>query len=146
MPIGVDSCVSAVDDAAQLLESLGHAVEESHPAALDESEFSARLIEVFACHTAMILDQIGTAMGRKLTAEDVELWTWTLGSRAFVMSAAQYLAAAQWLHVWSVRVARWWSDGFDLLLTPTIAEPPVPLALPHQKQAPLSCAEVIETP
>ena len=24
-------------------------------------------------------------------------------------------------------VAQWWADGFDLLLTPTLAQPPVPL-------------------
>jgi amidase len=25
------------------------------------------------------------------------------------------------------RIARWWAEGFDLLLTPTVAEPPPPL-------------------
>jgi amidase len=120
-------CVAAVEDAGRLLQSLGHDVEESHPAALDESEFPARITEVFACHTAMILDQLGNLLGHKLTREDVELWTWTLASGGFARSAAQYLAAMQWLHLWSGRIAGWWSGGFDLLLSPTIAQPPVAL-------------------
>ena len=32
-----------------------------------------------------------------------------------------------WLGDATRRVAEWWADGFDLLLTPTLAEPPVPL-------------------
>ncbi len=50
-----------------------------------------------------------------------------MAERGQGLSAAQYLAAIQWLQVWSRRVAQWWTDGFDLLLTPTIAEPPPPL-------------------
>jgi amidase len=38
------------------------------------------------------------------------------------------LASIHWLQVWTRRIAKWWSDEkFDLLLTPTIAEPPPPL-------------------
>jgi amidase len=70
------------------------------------------------------LDSIGAALGRKLNGEDVELWTWTLAERGRAVSAAQYIASVQWLQVWSRSVAQWWVDGSDLLLTPTIAEPP----------------------
>jgi len=74
----------------------------------------------------MIAD-LGTLFGRKLTAEDVEPWTWNFVARGAGFSAAKYLGDLQWLHAWSRRVAGWWSSGFDLLLTPTIAEPPVML-------------------
>jgi amidase len=120
-------CVAAVESTGRLLESLGHRVEESHPAALDETDFAGFFTDVIASHTVATLDLIGTMIGRKLTAEDVELWTWQMASRGFGLTAAQYLAAVNWLQVWSRRVADWWADGFDLLLTPTIAEPPVPL-------------------
>jgi amidase len=43
------------------------------------------------------------------------------------LSAAQYLGEIQWLQVWARRVGQWWASGYDLLLTPTIAEPPPPL-------------------
>ena len=106
---------------------LAHAIDESHPPALDEPEFIARLMEFFACHVATGLNRFGDMLGRKLTQQDVELWTWSLASSGFAVPAPQYLATLQWLQLWSRRVAGWWSEGFDLLLTPTIAEPPVPL-------------------
>jgi amidase len=51
-----------------------------------------------------------------------------MAERGLSVSAAQYLASIQWLQVWTRRIAEWCSDEkFDLLLTPTIAEPPPPL-------------------
>ncbi|MGH7916181.1 MAG: amidase, partial [Candidatus Binataceae bacterium] len=117
-------CVAAVEDVARLLESLGHKVEPSHPAALDEPELSRCFDDVVCCHAVLSLEQIGTLVGRKLTAEDVELWTWAVAERGFTMPAGRYLAAINWLQLWSRRVAQWWAGGFDLLLTPTIAAPP----------------------
>jgi len=32
-----------------------------------------------------------------------------------------------WQNFWAVRVAQWWTTGFDLLLTPTDFEPPATL-------------------
>ena len=120
-------CAAAVAETARLLQSLGHTVEESHPAALDEPDFGRHFADVVAAHAVMTLDQLGTLFGRKLTPEDVEPWTWNFVARGIALSAAQYLAAIHWLQVWTRRVAGWWSAGFDLLLTPTLAEPPVPL-------------------
>lgn len=120
-------CVAAAEDAARLLESLGHQVEESHPAALDEHELIDRFTEVVCGHTALTLEQIGALVGRKIERGDVELWTWNLAERGSQLSAMQYLAAIGWIHAWARRVASWWAGGFDLLLTPTIATPPPPL-------------------
>jgi amidase len=38
------------------------------------------------------------------------------------------MRAIEWQNFWAVRVARWWTTGFDLLLTPTDSEPPATLA------------------
>jgi amidase len=121
-------CVAAVEDVAKLLQSLGHSVEESHPAALDEHEQIHHFGVVVNCHTVLALEQIGAMVGKKIGRDDVELWTWTMAERGLSVSAGEYLAAIHWLQVWTRRIAKWWSDEkFDLLLTPTIAEPPPPL-------------------
>ena len=40
-------------------------------------------------------------------------------------TAARYVHAVTEMHRWTRRVVSWWlDDGFDLLLTPTLAEPP----------------------
>jgi amidase len=121
-------CVAAVEDVAKLLQSLGHSVEESHPAALDEHEQVHHFGVVVNCHTVLALEQIGAMVGKKIGRDDVELWTWTIAERGLKVSAGEYLAAIYWLQVWTRRIAKWWSEEkFDLLLTPTIAEPPPPL-------------------
>src|SRR5271167_617888 len=52
-------CVAAVEDVAKLLQSLGHSVEESHPAALDEHEHVHHFGVVVNCHTALALEVPG---------------------------------------------------------------------------------------
>jgi amidase len=116
---------AAVAEAARVLQALSHTIEESHPPALDEIDFTQHFLDLVAAYTAMDVGQLGALFGRKLTAEDFEPWTWNLVARGAGISAADYLAGLHWLQVWSRRVAGWWSGGFDLLLTPTIAEPPV---------------------
>jgi amidase len=119
-------CRAAVDDAAQLLESLGHRVEESHPAAVDENRpMWHHFTDIVSCHAVFALEQEEQIARRKITEDDVEFGTWYLVERGRAISATQYLASVQWMHGWTRRVVRWWSEqGFDLLLTPTIATPP----------------------
>jgi amidase len=119
-------CREAVEDAARLLESLGHRVEESHPAALDENRpMWHHFTDIVSCHTAFAIEQYEQIVGRKIVADDVEFGTWYLFERGRGIPPARYLASVQWLHGWARRVAGWWSEpGFDLLLTPTLATPP----------------------
>src|SRR5208283_3621746 len=118
-------CVEAVEHTARLLESLGHHVEESYPAALDDAGLIEHVTTIVASDTAATLVQMGTSLGRKVTPKDVEPATWQIATTGFALSAEQYLNAVSWVHSWSRRMASWWDSGFDLLLTPTIAEPPV---------------------
>jgi amidase len=119
-------CRAAVEDAAQLLQSLGHRVEESHPEALDENRLMwHHFTDIVSCQTVSAIEQYEPIAGRKINAEDVEVGTWYFLERGQDISAARYLSSIQWVHRWTRRVARWWSEqGFDFLLTPTIATPP----------------------
>ncbi len=121
-------CVAAAQDAGRLLQSLGHAVEESSPAALrDTAQFSEAAGAVIASWTARDLDYWSARTGRAIGPTDVEPMIWALAERGRPVSARQYIAAVEYLHAWSRRMAAWWEDGFDLLLTPTLAQPPPPL-------------------
>ncbi len=117
-------CVAATEDVAKLLASLGHAVESSHPLALDDMETFQHFGIMFATSTTRLLDAIGGVLGRTLGPDDVEPFNWALAEMGQVVSARQYLATVDWLFGYTRRVASWWADGFDLLLTPTLPEPP----------------------
>jgi amidase len=118
-------CTAAVEEAGKLLESLGHHVSLAHPDALDEhgllvAGFSA----IVACWTAKGLARWGEVIGRPVREGDVEAGTWELARPGEDISAVEYLTAVERLHAWSRRMARWWAEDFDLLVTPTIAAPP----------------------
>ena len=76
------------------------------------------------------IQEVARAIGRDVTADDVEPLTWAYYEAGLKNTAVQYLDAVNAAHAWSRRVATWWQradrggDGFDLLLTPTLAEPP----------------------
>jgi amidase len=123
-------CVAAVRDARDLLGSLGHRVEESSPVdpglaeALDlEDTFLTR----WAAGQAATLDQLAELAGREIVAEDVEPLTWALAEIGRERSSGRYLRDVAVHQVVTRTVAGWFEQGYDLLLTPTLAEPPLPL-------------------
>ena len=121
-------CVEATESAARLLESLGHRVERRGPDALDEPDLTQHFITLWSTGCAWSLGYWERRTGRAIGADDVEPLTWALAETGRSFAGWQYLAAVEWLQAWSRRLAGFWSDdGFDLLLTPTIAEPPPPL-------------------
>jgi amidase len=59
-----------------------------------------------------------------VTADDIEPVNWALVEQAKRLTAVDYAVAQE--AGWAFRRAlqQWWADGWDLLLTPTLAEPP----------------------
>jgi amidase len=118
-------CLAATQDAAQLLTSLGHIVEEAHPAALAEVEVTSQhFMTLVTSWVAAGLDAWSAQLGRPIGADGVEPATWLFAELGRAVSAAQYLRTIDALHGYSRRMASWWASGFDLLLTPTLGEPP----------------------
>jgi amidase len=118
--------IAAARNAAEALESLGHNVEESHPAAFDEPEHILHFGVVTACDTASTLDHWSTVIGKAITVEDVELNTWGLAEMGRAIAGPQLLTSREWLFAFTRRMSSWWDD-YDLLLTPTLTAPPPPL-------------------
>jgi amidase len=123
-------CESAARDAAALLESLGHQVVEASPSALDDASLMAHFTTVLTTSVVRDVQDVARAIGRDVTPDDVEPLTWAYYEAGLQNTAIQYLDALTEAHAWSRRVATWWApvdeggEGFDLLLTPTMAEPP----------------------
>jgi amidase len=108
-------CVAAVEDAAQLLADLGHDVEEATPEWHDE-----RLLDLFAR-----VWQVSPA----LFARDLELLeplNRVLAEEAARTSSVAYVEATAALRELARKVVAFWND-YDVVLTPTLAQPPVPI-------------------
>jgi len=117
----------AARDAAGLLESLGHTVEESYPTGFEELDLLESFLTRWMAGQAATLDQLGAVVGREIGPDDVEPLTWALADEGRRRTAAQYLSAVSQHQLVSRLVAGWFESGFDLLLTPTLGEPPPPL-------------------
>jgi amidase len=64
-------------------------------------------------------------VGRPLGASDFEPLTWALAERGRDVLAVDHSLAVGAMQHWCRRFMQWWADGWDLLLTPTLGEPPV---------------------
>ncbi len=121
-------CAAAAEQAARLLESLGHHLEESYPPALDHPDAMRGFLTVVGSSIARALDAWGAKLGRRLGEADVEALTWAVAQAGRGVSAPDYIGAVEGNHAHARRLAAWWSEaGFDLLLSPTCAAPPPPL-------------------
>jgi amidase len=118
-------CLAAVQDAAGLCADLGHEVEEASP------EINGALIlwaftVVWSTGAALSIDGNALLTGRTPSQDQFEPLTWALAQQGRSNSASVYLAAVTVLQGLGRSVAQFLTK-YDLWLTPTLAEPPVPL-------------------
>ena len=125
-PTGVPvdpACAAAVVDAARLCESLGHHVEEAAPD-YDAQALERGFVTLFAAHT---MANIARATGGGMPDPGlVEPLTHALAARGHALSAAEFILALQGLQRQSRSIARFF-ERYDLWLTPTLAQPPLPI-------------------
>ena len=120
---GVDArVVEAVEDAGRLLESLGHSVEPASPAGLDAPGLLEAFSAVLASSVVFDIDELAKIVGREITADDVEPFTWMQYEIGRTITAGQYLEGIDVAHRWTRGVVEWWQE-YDLLLTANTAEP-----------------------
>jgi len=125
---GIDAeCAAAVRNCAKLLESIGHKVEQNHPAALDDDRIGDPVGILIASGEAGHAVDAERILGRPVVAEDLDPWTWFLVERGRGVSAVELILAREWINEFSRTTARWWSGGFDILVTSTTATPAPPL-------------------
>ncbi|MGZ6994770.1 MAG: amidase [Acidimicrobiia bacterium] len=116
-------CVAGAEAAARLLEAAGHKVEVAHPEAFDNPERMGAFIPIWSAMAASNLARWGRTLGRELGQDDVEPLTWLLADHGHKVDAVAYTDALFEMQSFSRRFMQWWSDGWDLLLTPTLGEP-----------------------
>jgi Asp-tRNA(Asn)/Glu-tRNA(Gln) amidotransferase A subunit family amidase len=124
--VAVDpACLDAARDAARLCEDLGHHVEEAAPQ-VDAPALAAAMTIVTSSHTAAAFAARGRALGRPMTADDMEQATGGFVHLGQTYSALDMVAADQAFMSAAIAVAAF-QETYDLILTPVLAKPPVRL-------------------
>ena len=118
-------CARAVKDASELLRSLGHEVEHVDPPWQEDS-----LREVFGavfCQAiAISIAFSGSVAGREPTERDMEPMSWAIFSLARTLNSIEALGAAIRLQAFARKLVAFLAP-YDALLTPALAERPLPL-------------------
>jgi amidase len=123
---GIDAdCVAAVRGAATLCEELGHEVEEAAPP-LNGDEIRGWFTSMWQAGVAQSVEEVSRVVGRMPSEDELEPLTWALYEEGKKVSAATYLSAVSQMHLMSRQVAAF-HQQYDLWLTPTLGEPPLPL-------------------
>jgi amidase len=115
----------AVDDATDLLRSLGHEVEHVDPP-WQADGLRELFGMVFSSQIALSIAYSGNVAGRGPTAEDMEPMSWAIYSMIGKLGAIQSMAAAARLQAFARRLITFLAP-YDALLTPALAERPLPL-------------------
>jgi amidase len=135
-----EDCVRAVRETVSLCEELGHDVFEFSPAGVDGDALSEAFLALYVSGVSAVIAGWALQTGRTPTEADFEPLTWAMRGIGDSRSAADYLLAVAYLQRFSRQVGRWFT-GFDVWLTPVLAEPPLPLgsfdAPPDQPLLPL---------
>jgi amidase len=124
-----EDCIEAMGTAAKLIESLGHEVSDSSfldflPPPGEGPDLQDSFITRYAAGQASTLAQLGMVLGREITADDVEPLTWALAEIGRERNSGRYLLDLGLHHGVSRIIAAWFESGYDLLITPTMAEVP----------------------
>ena len=118
-------CVQAVRETVRLCDSLGHYAAEASPA-IDGDEFFAAMEIVFCSSMAWTVENLARDLGYAPTQDHLEPLTFHIAAQGRQYSATHYLDAVATLQRCGRAMAEFFTR-YDLWLTPTLADPPVPL-------------------
>ena len=119
--------IAAAEEAARTLESLGHSVDQPDLSEFDNVDLIPTFLIRWAAGQGAIVDQLGRISGRPIREDEVEPLTWALAEKGRSDSAGDFLRAVSGHQRLTRRIADLYETRYDLLLTPTLTEPPPPL-------------------
>jgi amidase len=118
-------CAGAVEEAAGLLRELGHDVEEVTPPWQIEG-LTELFGAVFCTHIGLSIAFSGIVAGRDPVAEDMEPMSWAIFSLVQKLNAVEGFGATVRLEAFTRQLVQF-LEPYDVLLTPALAERPLPL-------------------
>jgi amidase len=116
-------CKAALSGVAALLAELGHELVEAAPE-VDGEACALAFVTILAAETRAAIEQAAQLAGVRPSSSDFEAATYALGLLGRALPASQYALAWHTLSLATRSVGRFF-EGHDLLLTPTLARPPV---------------------
>ncbi len=118
-------CAAAVRAAARVLDSQGHHVDEAH-LEYDVERLWTGFTRLLSCAAAWAMADWARRLRREPAPEHFEPFVWAFAEQGRRLSGADYLLAMQDVQREVRALSRAW-ERHDILMTPTLAQPPVAL-------------------
>ena len=135
------ACAEAVEDAARLLASLGHEVEEGRPAFAREALVRAYLVVVCAGVAAEVEEAV-RATGRRARSSNLEPETWAARAAGRTLGAGELVLAEAEIHRTARSLAAFF-ETVDVFLTSTTARPALPIGAVKTRRFERALLEVV---
>ena len=116
-------CVQGLEATVKLCQELGHEVVEAAPS-IDGHAFAKAFFTMVCGETRATIDEAADLFGRKATAAEFEAATWAVGLLGTRIPASEFARAVRYLKLSARQVGQFFEE-YDVLLTPTLARPPV---------------------
>jgi amidase len=94
---------------------------------MGDADFQPHFVNIVAVASAADLAHWERELGRPIADDEVEPGNATFAHIGRQLSGPEYLASVEWMHGFQRRMAAWWAEGHDVLLTPVLNGPPPPL-------------------
>ena len=132
-------CVEGVHKTAKLLESLGHHVEPGFPDIFSDNEIGRAFSMLWSTNMGTAIRRFNDALGREMTPDDIEAMNWAQAEFAKGVSGVDFSLAQASSILFRRAIQSWWTQGWDLLLTPTLSAPPLPIgSMPNNPARPMT--------
>ena len=132
-------CVDGVHKTAKLLESLGHHVEPGFPDIFSDNEIGRAFSMLWSTNMGTAIRRFSQALGREMTPNDIEAMNWAQAEFAKGVNGVDFSLAQASSIQFRRAIQSWWTKGWDLLLTPTLAAPPLPIgSMPNNPARPMT--------
>ena len=123
-----EACVAAARGAAELCAGLGHEVAHAAPE-IDANALGLATRLIVGANVRATIAERCEALGRDAREDELEPLTWATAATGEQSDAAAYARATRTVHAVGRRLAAFFDEGFDVLLSPTMAAPPAKLGV-----------------
>jgi len=118
-----EDCIKGLKETVKLCQDLGHEMKEAR-LDIDGAAIAEAFLTVVYSEIGADIQEAETLVGRKATSSYFEPETWVAALLGRELRAVDLARATHVLHAWGRTAGRFFED-YDVLLTPTLAMPPV---------------------
>jgi len=118
-----EDCVRGLEATARLCQDLGHQIMEAAPQ-IDSRAFARAFLTIVCVETRATIEEGQVLLNRKASFKDFEPSTWVLGLLGKQCRAPEFSKSLNLVQLTARQIGEFFRE-YDVLLTPTLAMPPV---------------------